>query len=1205
MFGKNYFHLSLLVLLAACGEKEPTVPPAQTSGNQSAVVSDVTGNVNIQYKDERAATDVPAENAGMNGDQSPIINQVSGDASVQYVTNFYGANAEEVKHLQDDLKLSKQAAEALLKNLADKNVAVNSRTQEFERLARKYADLQHALGEVDTADELSHQAQAALQTGDLDKAEKLLEAAYQRDQQQADKRLGQHTLLLAQLSALKLENSKSIERYQQAVALQPDNRQAWAELALLAERVGDITLAVSAWQQVRKQTSISNAPADYLDALLHEGKVLGSSGDSTGALANYQLAQQTAQQLLAGSPQNSAWQHSLAQSYLYSGHIQRANGDMPAAQTAYQHSVELIEKLAQAEPNNRQWQRELLPVYSAVADVQREQGNAPAAIDSYNKALKIAQALVAGEPDNLERQHDVLVVLDHLGKAQQAANNPTAALEVFQQALVIGKKLSAAAPTRTDWQRSLGVIVSKLGEVSLALGDKQVAVQHFQDSLLITEQLVKLDPNNSAWQADLVIDRERIAQAQQSLASTTDTPATKQTPTLAGIEGKASVQQITTVNGQVLQQTEQNPAQTAPLTGELKTSGDQSAIITQVQGNVTIQYVTNFYGADEQAVKQLQDKLQLDKQQADALLKNLADKNVDLASRTEAFSQLAQTYVALQARLGSYAATDELAQQARKALQAGHLDVAETLLERVYARDQKLADQQLAQRAFVLAEISELKLDYPKAMVRYQEVTQRQPDNFTAWQNLALLAQKQGNTSQALQAWQQLQQNVSQTLEPAVYITGLLGEGDILFLQERNAEALKVYQSAVTASRTWHDKQPEKGRASELLASSLLSLGKLQFPQDPKQALATVEESIKWHTTLQQQSPDDTQRQRDLAVALSSAGELYRSHGDLNAAQRAHQDALKWREKLLASAKDNLQWQRDLFVSVSNMALVEGALGNDAAVLPLLQRADTLSQQLTQRDPHNREWQRDRSILLERLATAYSAKADQPAALKAQQEAWAITQALAKLDPDNQQWQRDFVTTGETLRQFYQTSDDNKALGALLAAVIPVQQRLVDLEPDNLEQKTALYLNYGRLGETHQLQNDNREALQAYQQALELNQQLAAAKPDVSAFRGEIATNLNRIGAAHFALKDNAKALAAFEEALTLFTPLAKAEPAVVEWQLGIVGSKYQMAQIVADQHDALLQEAIAILEKLQQEKRLPDAYKTWPEEMRKALKSA
>ena len=325
---------STVLLLVACGEKEPAAPPAHTTGNQSAVVSDVTGNVNIQYKDDHSAADVPAKEAGTNGDQSPIINQVSGDASVQYVTNFYGANAEEVKHLQDDLKLSKQAAEALLKNLADKDVAVNSRTQEFERLARKYADLQHALGEVDTADALSHQAQAALQAGDLDKAEKLLEAAYQRDQQQADKRLGQHTLLLAQLSALKLENSKSIERYQQAVALQPDNRQAWAELALLAERVGDITLAVSAWQQVRKQTSISNAPADYLNALLHEGKVLGSSGDSTGALANYQLAQQTSQQLLAESPQNSAWQHSLAQGYLYSGHIQRANGIQHGRQSA-------------------------------------------------------------------------------------------------------------------------------------------------------------------------------------------------------------------------------------------------------------------------------------------------------------------------------------------------------------------------------------------------------------------------------------------------------------------------------------------------------------------------------------------------------------------------------------------------------------------------------------------------------------------------------------------------------------------------------------------------------------------------------------------------------------------------------------------------------------------------------------------------------
>ena len=149
---------STVLLLVACGEKELAAPPAHTTGNQSAVVSDVTGNVNIQYKDERAATEMPAENTGTNGDQSPIINQVSGDASVQYVTNFYGANAEEVKHLQDDLKLSKQAAEALLKNLADKNVAMENRTQEFDSLAHKYADLQQGLGEYSTTDELAAQA---------------------------------------------------------------------------------------------------------------------------------------------------------------------------------------------------------------------------------------------------------------------------------------------------------------------------------------------------------------------------------------------------------------------------------------------------------------------------------------------------------------------------------------------------------------------------------------------------------------------------------------------------------------------------------------------------------------------------------------------------------------------------------------------------------------------------------------------------------------------------------------------------------------------------------------------------------------------------------------------------------------------------------------------------------------------------------------
>ena len=96
------------------------------------------------------------------------------------------------------------------------------------------------------------------------------------------------------------------------------------------------------------------------------------------------------------------------------------------------------------------------------------------------------------------------------------------------------------------------------------------------------------------------------------------------------------------------------------------TQGDQSPTVN-AKGDVTI----NYYGANPQAVKALQDKLNLNEKTVQRLLTTLDEKDIQLDQRNQAFQSLAQKYAALEQQLDTYDNDDLVAQQARQALNAG------------------------------------------------------------------------------------------------------------------------------------------------------------------------------------------------------------------------------------------------------------------------------------------------------------------------------------------------------------------------------------------------------------------------------------------------------------------------------------------------------------------------------------------------------
>ena len=321
-------------------------------------------------------------------------------------------------------------------------------------------------------------------------------------------------------------------------------------------------------------------------------------------------------------------------------------------------------------------------------------------------------------------------------------------------------------------------------------------------------------------------------------------------------------------------------------------------------------------------------------------------------------------YADLEQRLGEYAKTDELAQQARKELDLGNLDQAETLLQQAYDKDYQLSRQRLAKRAFDLAEVAELRLDHDKALARYREVTQLQPDNLQAWKALAEIAEKTGDTALLLEAAQKRAEYADITINPYDHVWGTIKVGDGFAALGENIKALEQYQKA--------------------------------------------------HKLLQQQAdkePNNTQWQRDLSVSYGRLGNMYKVNGDMPAALKAYQDSLSIRNKLVELDPKQAEWQRDLSVSYEKLGNTYKANGDTPAALKAYQDSLSIRNKLVELDPKQAEWQRDLSVSYNKVGDLYKANGDTPAALKAYQDSLSIAQKLVELDPNVVEWQTDVVAS--------------------------------------------------------------------------------------------------------------------------------------------------------------------------------------------------
>ena len=164
------------------------------------------------------------------------------------------------------------------------------------------------------------------------------------------------------------------------------------------------------------------------------------------------------------------------------------------------------------------------------------------------------------------------------------------------------------------------------------------------------------------------------------------------------------------------------------------------------------------------------------------------------------------------------------------------------------------------------------------------------------------------------------------------------------------------------------------------------------------------------------------------------------------------------------------------------------------------------------------------------------------------------------------------------------------------------QQRLAKAEPDRADYQRDLSVSYNKMGDLYVALGQGEAARQAYQGSLEIRERLAKAEPDRADYQRDLSVSYERMGDLYVALGQGEAARQAYQGSLEIAERLAKAEPDRADYQLDLVISLVKIGTVVEPADRAPLQQALAILLRLEQQGRLAPADQPKIEALRQML---
>ena len=271
---------------------------------------------------------------------------------------------------------------------------------------------------------------------------------------------------------------------------------------VLAELSGDKQEAIAAyqsalqtWQQLAREYPNR---MEYRDTLASTYNNLGilyrTTGKAKRALASYQHALKIRRDLATDYPASSPNRRELAAIYDNIGVVYQTTGRPADALAAHLQALELHEQLVRQNPGNTRHQAALADNHNNLANLYGATGRFEKALASHRESLAIHDRLAKENPNNELHQIGQALAFSNIGGLNQQFGRSKDALTAYRQALEIRERLARDNPAVADHRNHLASLHNNIGEVFRTTGRPSDAMTEYQQSLKIRERLALENP---------------------------------------------------------------------------------------------------------------------------------------------------------------------------------------------------------------------------------------------------------------------------------------------------------------------------------------------------------------------------------------------------------------------------------------------------------------------------------------------------------------------------------------------------------------------------------------------------------------------------------------------------------------------------------------------------------------------------------------
>jgi len=303
----------------------------------------------------------------------------------------------------------------------------------------------------------------------------------------------------------------------------PDDSQAFRDLAVVNERLGDLHVRMNEGDKAYDAYVLHNEiigellDKDHENEQLLQDMIVGrlKQGDVSVWLARaeeaataYEQGVTVCERLSRIAPANLDARRYLCLIWYRQSRLLERVGLDDKAETARGHESSARDALRAMDGDNGN--RDLYVTYRLLGEQYELVGQLADSIAVFQESLGLADQLIQGDPGNVACRWELAFVFRALGRVHARLGQFDTAATAYERALEIGTQVANAEPSDMEHQRDLVVTRYKLGAVLEAGGKAEKAMQQYTSALSLAESMIDERGGDDRLQQDAVEIRKRI-----------------------------------------------------------------------------------------------------------------------------------------------------------------------------------------------------------------------------------------------------------------------------------------------------------------------------------------------------------------------------------------------------------------------------------------------------------------------------------------------------------------------------------------------------------------------------------------------------------------------------------------------------------------------------------------------------------------------